>query len=156
GGATSLSSRRLRGGAGGGKGGGGGPGLAAGGKRGPGPEGNETSRTQHSCRLWRPRSAEQGGCARNGVPAGPDTRSFPAPWPFKVRRAHLLGRGGQLGTAHGRGGSSGVSSLPGALRRGAGGPRGGGSGSNPAQTRQPRPDLACSPTPPPPPGPCTP
>src|SRR5262249_56251258 len=121
GGATSLSSRRLRGGAGGGKGGGGGPGLAAGGKRGPGPEGNETSRTQHSCRLWRPRSAEQGGCARNGVPAGPDTRSFPAPWPFKVRRAHLpWRRRGQLGTAHGRGGASGGFSFAGRCGGGGG------------------------------------
>src|SRR5262245_31935511 len=49
-----------------------------------------TNRTQHTCGLGRPRSAEQGGCARKRVLAGPDTHSFPAPCPCKVRRAHLL------------------------------------------------------------------
>src|SRR5205823_4915881 len=65
-----------------------------------------TSRTQHSCGLRRPRSAERGGCAGSGVPAGPDTRSFPAPWPFKSGGLVSQGRG-QLGKAHGWGGSSG-------------------------------------------------
>jgi hypothetical protein len=45
--------------------------------------GLKASRIQHSCGLRRPRSAEQGGCAGDSVPAGPDTYTFPAPWPFK-------------------------------------------------------------------------
>ena len=81
-----------------------------------------TSRTQHPCGLRRPHCAEQGGCARDSAPAGPDTHTFPVPWPFEVRRAHLPGGRGQLGSAHGRGGSSGVSSFAGAPRRGLGGP----------------------------------
>jgi hypothetical protein len=43
----------------------------------------ETSRTQHSCGLWRPGPAGPGGCAREQAPARPDTHSFPAPWPFE-------------------------------------------------------------------------
>src|SRR5262245_25606014 len=38
----------------------------------------------------------------------------PGPVAIQERRAHLLGRRGQLGSAHGRGGSSGVSSFWGA------------------------------------------
>ncbi len=99
------------------------PGLAIGGRHDSGPQSAQTSRTQHSCRLWRPRSAELGGCAGEQAPVGPDTRSFPVPWPVEERRAHLRQGRGQLGSAHGRGGSSGVSSSVGAaLRQGSGGP----------------------------------
>jgi hypothetical protein len=105
--------------------------LAIAGGRGSWPPRPRTSRTQHSCGLRRPHSAEQGGCARNSVPAGPATRSFPAPWPFEVRRAHLLQGRGQLGSAHGRGGSSGDSPFSGALRRGSGGPWDGASAPSP-------------------------
>src|SRR5205823_3716462 len=48
-----------------------------------------------------------GGCAGEQAPAGPDTHSCPRPWPFKKRRAHLPQGRGQLGKAHGWGGSSG-------------------------------------------------
>jgi hypothetical protein len=64
----------------------------------PGPLGPRTSRTQHPCGLRRPRSAEQGGCAGSSVPAGPDTRSFPAAWPFDKRRGHLR-EGRRLGAS---------------------------------------------------------
>jgi hypothetical protein len=90
-----------------------------------------TSRTQHTCGLRRPRSGERGGCAGGQAPAGPDTRSFPAPWPFEDRRAHLRQGRGQLGSAHGRGGSSGDSSFSGAPRRGSGGPWDGASAPSP-------------------------
>jgi hypothetical protein len=71
------------------------------------PQGPKTSRTQHACGLRRPRSAEQGGCAGEQAPAGPDTRSFPASRPVEKRRAHLRQGRGQLGKARDGGGSSG-------------------------------------------------
>ena len=64
------------------------PGLSIGGRR-----GHKTSRTQHSCGLWRPGPARPGGCAGVSALVGPDTHSFPAPWPFEERRAHLPGEG---------------------------------------------------------------
>lgn len=73
--------------------------------------GARTSRTQHAYGLRRPRSAERGGCAGEHAPAGPDTRSCPMPWPVENRRAHLREGRGQLGKAHGRGGSSGDASF---------------------------------------------
>jgi len=73
--------------------------------------GLRTSRTQHSCGLRRPRSAEQGGCAGDSAPAGPDTYTFPAPWPFEVSSGSPPEGGVQFGRAHGRGGSSGDSSF---------------------------------------------
>src|SRR5262249_37081051 len=47
-------------------------------------------------------------CRRLGdnAPAGPDTYTFPAPWPFKVSSGSPPERGVQFGRAHGRGGSS--------------------------------------------------
>ena len=96
--------------------------LAIGGRRGSWPRGPRTSRTQHSCGLRRPGPAGPGGCAGEPAPAGPDTPSFPGPWPFKKRRAHPPQGGGQLGRAHGWGGSSGDGLLlRGAARRGSGG-----------------------------------
>jgi hypothetical protein len=50
-----------------------------------------TSRTQHSCGLWRPRPAGRGGCAGGSAPAGPDTYRCPGPWPFEVRLARPAG-----------------------------------------------------------------
>jgi hypothetical protein len=82
------------------------PGLLSAADAAPGPR-PWTSRTQHTCGLRRPRSAEQGGCARDQALAGPDTRSCPVPWPFEVRQAHLHQRRVPLGSAHGWGGSSG-------------------------------------------------
>ena len=74
----------------------------------------------------------------NGVPAGPDTRSFPAPWPFKVRRAHLRKRKGPVWHGSQAGRVVGRFLLRGALRRGSGGPRDDASASSPFQLRQPR------------------
>lgn len=108
------------------------PGLNISSRRDSWPRRPRTSRTQHSCGLRRPRSAEQGGCARDNAPAGPDTHSFPAPWPFKFATGSLLERSVQLGRAHGRGGSSGdCSCLRAALRRGSGGPWAGASAPSP-------------------------
>jgi hypothetical protein len=139
----------LRGHGGGGEGAASATRLVIGGKRDPWPRRPWTSRTQHSCGLRRPRPAEQGGCAGGGAPAGPDAQSFPGPWPFEVRRAHLREGRVQLGSAHGRGGPSGVSSLVVAVRRGSGGLWGGASAPSPQQVRQLRADLAWSPDPPP-------
>jgi hypothetical protein len=108
-----------------------------------------TSRTQHTGGLWRPRSAERGDCARDYAPAGPDTPSFPAPWPCEVRRARLLSRRCQLGSAHGRGGSSGVLLLLGGAAAGVGGTWEGASAPSPFSLRQPRADRVASPDPPP-------
>jgi hypothetical protein len=58
-------------------------GFAIGGRRDPGPHRPRTSRTQHSCGLWRPSPAGPGGCAGDSAPAGPDTHPFPTPWPFE-------------------------------------------------------------------------
>ena len=116
--------------------------LAIGGRRDSWPGRPRTSRTQHSCGLRRPGPAGPGGCAGGGVPAGPDTHSFPGPWPFKERRAHLPQGRGQLGKAHRWGGSSGDRSL---LR--GGGPAGvgrtwdGASAPSPYSVRRPRADL---------------
>jgi hypothetical protein len=124
--------------------------LAISGRRDPGPRRPTTSRTPHSCGLRRPSPARPGGCAGEQAPAGPDPHSFPAPWPFKERRAHLPQGRGPFGTAHGRGGSSGVSSSFGAAaRRGSGGPRDGASAPSPYSVRQLHADLVLSPDPPP-------
>jgi hypothetical protein len=88
----------------------------------PDPAGPTTSRTQHSCGLRRPNPAGSGGCVRVRALAGPDTYSFPAPWPFEVAAGSLPGGGVPFGRAHGRGGSSGDASWSGAaLWRGSGG-----------------------------------
>jgi hypothetical protein len=125
------------------------PDLALSGRRDSWPRRPRTRRTQHSCGLRRPRSVEQGGCARTRAPTGPDTPSFPAPWPFQVRRAHLLSRRVQFGTAHGRVGSSDDPSFfRAAVRRGSGGPGDGASASSPHSLRQRHADLVSSPDPP--------
>jgi len=73
--------------------------------------------------LRRPHSAERGGCAGLSAPAGPDTHSFPGPWPFEVASGSLCKESVQLGRAHGWGGSPGDSSLfsGAAFRWGSGG-----------------------------------
>ena len=122
------------------------PGLAIGSWRGSWPRRPRTNRTQPTCGLRRPRSAEQGGCARSSVLAGPDTHRFPAPWPFKVRRAHLPEGEGpvRLGSRTGR-----------VVRRflllrsapaGVGGTRGWCFGTKPVYLRQRHADLVRPPT----------
>ena len=130
--------------------------LAIGGRRDSWPGRPRTSRTQHSYGLRRPDPAGPGGCAGEQAPAGPDTHSCPGPWPFKERRAHLPQGRGQLGTAHGWGGSSGDGLLPrGCGPAGVGRTWDGASAPSPYSVRQPRADLVSSPDPPPGRGPMT-
>ena len=123
--------------------------LAIGGGRNSGPRRPQTSRTQHSCGLWRPRSAEQAA-----VPG-----TAPRPVPIRVRsrlRGHSRSGGlislGERPVRHGsRAGRVVRRSL---LVRG-GSPAGvgrtwdGASAPSPLSLRQPRADLVVSPDPPP-------
>jgi hypothetical protein len=81
--------------------------LAIGGRRDSWPQGRGRAAPNTHADSGGPAPAGPGGCAGDQAPAGPDTRSCPAPWPFEDRRAHLRQGRGQLGSAHGRGGSSG-------------------------------------------------
>ena len=116
----------------------------------PGPHRPRTSRTQHSCGLRRPRSAEQVVCAGNSASAGPDTLSFPTPWPFKCATGSLPEGSVPLGRAHGRGGSSGDSSFLGSgAAAGVGGTLEGCFGTQPVSLGQLHAEPVCSPDPPP-------
>src|SRR5262249_19390513 len=97
----------LRGHSGGGEGTASATRLAIGGRGGPRAAGAKTGRPPHPSGLPRPHPPGPGGRAGESAPAGPDTRSCPGRWPVEQRRAHLPQGRGQLGTAHGGGGSSG-------------------------------------------------
>ena len=126
--------------------------LAIGGRRDSWPGRPRTSRTQHSCGLRRPGPAGPGGCAGDK----------PRPVPILVRaqaRGQSIAAGsspqgrGQLGTAHGWGGSSGDCSSAGGGPAGVGWTWDGASAPSPYSRRQPRADLVSSPGPPAGPGP---
>jgi hypothetical protein len=108
----------------------------------------ETSRTQHSCGLRRPDLAGSGGCAGNGVPAGPDTPSFPGSWPFEKRRAPLPSQEGPVrhGSRRGRVVSD-FFLFEGCGLAGVGGTTGMTFGSSPYQVRQRHADLVRGPRP---------
>ena len=96
------------------------PGWDIPGRCGPRSQGLRTSRTQHSCGLRRPSPVGPRGGAGHCAPAGPDTHSFPGPWPFESASGSLPEGSVPLGRAHGRGGSSGDSSLCSGRRSGGG------------------------------------
>jgi hypothetical protein len=106
--------------------------LAIGGRRDSWPPRPRTSRTQHSCGLRRPSPAGPGGWARDSAPAGPDTQGFPAPWPFEGGGLTSLQGRGQLGTAHGRAGSSAIPPSGAVVRRGSGRPWDGAQAPSPS------------------------
>jgi hypothetical protein len=78
------------------------PGLSIQSGRGSWPQGPRTSRTQHACGLRRPRSAEQGGCAEEQAPAGPDTCSFPNSAAIQEQRSPPMERSVRHGSERGR------------------------------------------------------
>jgi len=101
--------------------------------------------------------ADSGGPTPQGRAAVPGNKPRPVPILIRSRhRGHSKAAGsspqgrGQLGTAHGRGGSSGDGSFfVAAARRGSGGHWDGASAPSPYSLRQPRADLVSSPGPPP-------
>jgi hypothetical protein len=115
-----------------------------------GPEGRRRAAPNTHADSGSPASQGRAAVPGNKPPAGPDTHSFPAPWPFNSgglssSRERPVRQGSRAGRIVRRYSSS----LGAAVWRGSGGPWGGASAPSPDSVRQLHADLVLSPDPPP-------